>query len=151
MIINNELKEKAGSLIKNGRLFAFCPRHLIVERREELWVFPLNIMFSSFANTSVGGSIMGTALYEPDLSSFKQDGEIWTMTYWNKFGGDNYIIITFRTLDLFYRGEKYVDGIPSGSAEGIIKDDEEEGWKLFFFHLTMLGLKNSEKCEFQKL
>jgi hypothetical protein len=46
-------------------------------------------------------------------------------------------------------GESVGSGI--GQLNSTAPDDVEKGWKLFFFHLTMLGLTNGEKCKFEKI
>jgi hypothetical protein len=154
MEIDNKFKSKANKAKKNGVLFAYCPRHLAIDRREELWIFPLNILFSKFRVESDGTHTMGSAIYDPDLSSLKTDEKESVMLYRNQYGGDGCVIITFDRVELTYRGDKYVNGELVGSAVGKIKDGLDgwdEGWKLFFFHLTMLGLTNREQCKFEKV
>src|SRR3989344_3223366 len=123
MEIDNEFKKKAGDAVEKGVLFGYCPKHLVVEGRDELWVFPLNILFTKFRTESDGSRTMGSAIYNPDFSSFTQDKEKWSMTYRNQYGSDSYVVITLNTADLSYRGDKFVKGILVGSAEGKIKED----------------------------
>ena len=150
-IIDDLLGDK-DKLIQKGHLFAYVPRHLVVEKREELWVFPLNILFTKFRNESDGFVTMGSALYEPDLSSFATDAEKWTMTYYNKYGRNSHVLMTFEIKDKNYIGQKIVNNQGAGSAFGRIKDDApEKGWGLFFTHLTMLGLTNGEPCSFKRI
>ena len=142
-------KELVDEALKEGVLYAYCPRHLSVERRDELWVFPLNILFSKFRNESDGSLTMGSAVYEPDLSTLRQNGPVWSMSYRNLYGGDSYVVITLNTVELSYRGEKFVNGVSVGFAVGAVKNDADKGWQVFFFHLTMLGLTNGEQCKFE--
>ena len=153
MEINDEFKKDAKEAVKQGVLFAFCPKHLEIEGRQDLYVFPFNIMFAKWRNEPDGSLTMGSAVYNPDLTTFIQDKEKWSMTYRNQYGGDSYVVIHFNVQTLEYRGDKYVNGKYIGSGIGQIKstatDDIEKGWKLFFFHLTILGLANGEQCEFK--
>lgn len=153
MEINNEFKEKSKDAVKKGVFFAFCPKHLEIEGRQDLYVFPFNIMFAKWRNEPDGSLTMGSAVYNPDLATFIQDKEKWSMTYRNQYGGDGYVKIHFNLKTLEYRGDKYVSGKYVGSGIGRMRstapDDIEKGWKLFFFHLTMLGLTNGEQCEFE--
>ena len=132
MEIDNEFKKRAGEALEEGVLFGYCPKHLVVEGREELWVFPLNILFSKFRTESDGSRTMGSAIYNPDLSTFITEKGQWSMTYRNQYGGDSHVIITITTFDLSYRGDKFVNGELVGSADGKIKEDAEgieKGWE----------------------
>lgn len=155
MEIDNEFKKDAKEAVKKGVFFAFCPHNLEIEGRQDLYVFPFNIMFAKWRNELDGLLTMGSAVYNPDLATFIQDKEKWSMTYRNQYGGDGYVNIHFNVQTLTYRGDKHVNGKYVGSGDGQMKstaaDDIEKGWKLFFFHLTMLGLTKGEQCEFKKV
>ena len=140
-------KKWSGGELKRKVTRGYSPHHLSVEGREELFLFPRNIMFSRFKDEADGSQSMGTSLYEPDLSTFKQGKPIWSMTYRNQYGGNDYVVITLDTVKLSYSGDKFVNGIRVGVADGVIKGEKDEGWDLFFFHLTMLGLSEGEWCE----
>ena len=146
-----KIKRNAEGSVKKGILFGFCPGHLEIERRPELWVFPQNIMFMKFRGGGNEPRVSGQAVYDPDLSTFHVDAGKWSMTYRNQYGGNHYVIIRLVTETLSYSGEKYVEGRLVGSADGIVKGDANEvayGWNMFFVHLTMLGLTNGERCLF---
>ena len=150
----DELNEQSKEAVGNGGFSGFSPDHLLIDGREELWVFPHNILFAKFRGEPDGSNTMGRALYNPELSSFKHDKEKWSMTYRNEYGAKSYVVITIKTADLSYRGDKFVDGICVGFGTGKIKDDANgrgNGWDDFFFNLTMLGLSPDEPCLFTKV
>lgn len=150
--VNNEFKTKADEAVKKGVLYGYCPHHLDIKDRPELWGLPFNILFAKYRNEPDGTLTFGHAIYEPDLSTFEREESRLFMTYRNRYGGDSYVIITLYTGDLRYTGEKFVNGRSVGLAEGKIEmEDTEKGWALFFFQLTMLGLSNGEQCAFEKV
>ncbi len=120
----------------------FVPYRLEIAGRPELNNFPLNVLFADFTLQN-GERLFGSALYEPDLESFKKDGNEFTMKYRNKYGGDCWLCIAYDELKKSYRGEKFVNGKSTGSAYGI-------KWQGFFAHFTILGLAAGERCEFIK-
>ncbi len=134
-------------------LFGYCPHRLSVEGREELRVFPLNILFSKFRKEPDESITMGSAVYNPDISSLVQRKKEWSMTYRNQYGGNSYVVITIKIADFSYKGEKFVNGELVGSADGVVRKtdiiEEDEGWRLFFFHLTLIGLTEDEQCRFE--
>ncbi len=129
--------------VKRGVQFGFIPRHLEIADRPELNVFPLNILFAQ-AGERDGKPAYGTALYEPDLMSYRQDGEFCTMTYHNAYGGKSWVEVRYNSAMRNYHATKFVNDERIGEAIGQV-------WEMFFAHLTMLGLKNGERCEFQDL
>ena len=150
--VPKKLQKKASEAVTRGVLHAYCPNHLDMKDRQELWGFPFNILFTKYRNEPDGTQTFGHAVYEPDLSTFTQEDSRWFMTYRNRYGGDDYVVITLYMSDLRYTGEKFVNGKSVGLAEGKIEmEDTEKGWKLFFFRLTMLGLSNGEQCAFEKV
>lgn len=154
MKTNKEFIERSKEALGEGVQYAFCPNHLNLEGREDLWVFPHNILFMKYRGEPDGSVTAGTALYNPDISSLVQDKDEWEMTYRNQYGGDGYVVIKHNIKNQSYQGDKFVNGIWVGSATGRINDNESEtenGWHLFFFHLTMLGLSNGERCFFRKI
>jgi len=135
--------KKRSEALKKGSFFSFIPKRLIISQRPELKNFPLNVLFASF-KMEKGTNLMGSVLYEPDLSTFKKDGEIFSLTYRNSLGGNSQVIISYDTLRKRWSGEKFVNNKPFSVTDG--KD-----WKGFFIHLTMLGLANGEMCEFKNI
>lgn len=88
---------------------------------------------------------MGSACYDPDFKTFKQDGTKSSMEYRNKYGGNAWLKITYNAENNGkYHGEKYVGGKSVGMADG-------PQWKGFFIHFTAIGLVNGEFCEFKKV
>ena len=140
MEITKEFKEKAKEAVDCGTRFAFIPGHLEIEGRPELNNFSLNIMFMSWTIRD-GVEISGTALYEPDLTTFA-DGLCQKLSYYNIHSRDCLIEIEYDTESFRYEGRKVINGQNVGLAIG-------SDWKNFFVHLTMLGLTNGERCEFE--
>ena len=128
----------------NNDFIGFVPHLLEIEERPELNVFPLNVLFARWGIRN-DVQIMGSALYEPDFTTFKQNGAESSMKYHNKYGGDCWLKITYNTeKGIKYRGEKYIDGKSVGMATG-------GHWQQFFMHFTALGLTQGEQCEFEEV
>ncbi len=136
-IINKELASKA---IGQGRLCGFVPHRLEIEERPELNNFSFNILFMKFKNEN-GKTISGSAVYEPDLTTFNDINGKQSMLYKNSYGGSGRVKIAYS--DGKWSGTKFINGKRTGSADG-------PEWHGFFIHLTMLGLSNGEKCQFGK-
>jgi len=126
-----------------GTNFVFIPQSLVVKSRPELENFPLNIVFSSFTFKD-GKQVTGDALYDPDLSTFKQEKNIQSMEYKNKYGGNSLLRINYKIKEGSWSGEKFINGKSILIAYG--KD-----WKSFFVHLTMNGLTKGESCSYSDM
>jgi hypothetical protein len=126
--------------LSKNLLAGFVPRRIEIEGRPELQLFPLNILFAGLKNED-GKLIMGTSVYEPDLTSFREDREMLSMKYDNIYG-ESQVIIEYNTVTKYWLGTKYIKG---GSAGGAIGMD----WHMFFSHFTMLGLANFEPCKME--
>src|SRR3989338_8659005 len=129
--------------MNNHDFIGFLPHPLEIKERPELDVFPLNVLFAKFGIRN-RKNVMGTALYEPDLESFKREGEKYSMKYCNSYGGDCWLLVTYDSAEKSYRGEKFINGKSAGMAFGV-------QWQGFFVHFTALGLINGEHCEFQEV
>ena len=104
----------------------FVPFELALEGRPDLKVFPLNILFAQFGSRS-GETVVGSALYEPELSSLENEGSLRHMTYKNKYGGDCWVRITYNSETKAWQGDKSVNGKSVGMAMG-------STWQKFFYH-----------------
>lgn len=129
--------------LKRGVFFGFIPHRLEIEDRPDLNVFPFNVLFAQY-KVENGKTIMGSALYEPDLGSFQRNGEKSSMHYHNIYGGKSWLIIEFDPVKKSYLGTKIVDEKNAGMATGV-------EWNMFFAHFTALGLTNGEKCKFEEV
>jgi hypothetical protein len=129
--------------LKNGRLAGFVPSRLEIKERPELNVFSLNVAFASYTGKN-GKIIMGTALYEPDIESFKQEPDKVSMGYHNAYGGNCRLLIEYNPLKKSYLGQKFVNDKLVWESTGV-------EWRMFFFHFTMLGLSDGERCEFEAI
>lgn len=127
--------------LSKGVLFGFVPCRLEIKDRPELSTFPFNVLFAQHKVVN-GKTIMGSSLYEPDLESFKIDGEVHSMEYHNIYGGKGWLVIEYDVSKESYLGKKIVNRESVGMAVGT-------QWNMFFVHFTALGLANGEGCEFQ--
>jgi len=137
MNINKNKRRKA---LEDGNFFAFIPNRLEIKDRPELTNFPLNVMFMGFA-VRENSHISGTALYEPVISSFKEESELQAMLYKNIYGEESWLYIQHEPALTKWTGKKFVSKRRVGMAVGT-------EWNQFFIHLTMLGLTNGERCRF---
>jgi len=129
--------------MNNRDFIGFVPYPLEIKERPELDVFPLNVVFAKFGKM-YGKNVMGTALYEPDLESFKQEKDKCSMKYHNAFGGDCWLLVTYDLAEESYVGEKFINGKSVGMSFG-------QKWNIFFSHFTILGLTNGERCKFEEV
>jgi len=136
-------EERRKKALDKGTRFSFVPRRLGVEGLPEYSDMPFNVLFSSI--TAINGiPTMGSALYEPNFSTFKKEGEVYSMEYRNKYGDDCWLRVSYDGQNNSWLGEKFVNGKSVGMADG-------NEWKMFFVHFTMLGLANGERCLFEKI
>jgi len=129
--------------LKQGVFFGFVPHRLEIDERPELHVFPFNVLFAQYKAEN-GKTIMGSAIYEPDLGSFKKEEDKSFMYYHNAYGGKSWLLIEFDSIKKSYLGKKVVDGKDAGMATGM-------EWNMFFAHFTALGLTNGERCKFEEI
>ncbi|MCH7729897.1 hypothetical protein IID21_00040 [Patescibacteria group bacterium] len=121
--------------------FAFIPHNLNIEDRPELNDFPFNVLFVSYRKVK-GVDISGTALYEPEIESYRGEEERYSLDYRNIYGRENLLIIT--------KDEDKWEGIKIINDERVLIATGRN-WKQFFIHLTMPGLSNREKCKLERL
>ena len=137
------LEQKRNQRVKISKTpSAFIPQRLEVPNKPEYSHFPRNVLFVSYRNQD-GRLQGGAALYEPDFHSYRKEEQLGSMRYSNVYGGDCYLRIEFDEKESRYRGEKFINGKPAGSAYG------GGNWQLFFTHFTMLGLADGEECKFE--
>jgi hypothetical protein len=134
MDINNALDKTA--------FYGFIPRALDIRDMPELIKFPFNILFM---RTKIEGGkiITGTALYEPEFHTHNKENQLSCMRYRNAYGGNSYVMMGYDKSKPSYCGKKFVNDKEVGMAEG-------PEWKMFFTHLTMLGISNGERCRFDE-
>lgn len=119
--------------------FGFIPHRLVIQGLPALNNLPYNVLFMSF-KVEDGKRISGSAVYNPDFSSFTSSVGVMGMKYLNKYNSAWYLKIIYDNEN-GYIGTKYHNDALIGSADG-------KEWKMFFIHLTLLGLSNGETCEF---
>ena len=78
-----------------------------------------------------------TSIYNPDLSTFKQEGIKQKMKYFNSLniGREFWIEIIYNTSKKSWSGTKYYKEEILGIADG-------PTWDSFFIHLTAMGVGN---------
>lgn len=115
----------------------YIPKRLEIKERPELINFPLNIMFSTITLSDNNTQQIQTSIYNPDLSTFKQEGIKQKMKYFNSLNIERefWIKITFDTSKKSWSGTKYYKEEILGLADG-------PTWDGFFIHLTALGVKS---------
>ena len=86
---------------------------------------------------------MDSTTYEPEFWTYKKENNLSSMRYHNVYGGDAHLMIVYDEKSEEYMGEKFVEGKSVGSAYG------KADWKMFFVHLTALGLSEGEQCKFE--
>ena len=129
--------------MNKDHFLGFVPHRLEIDGVPELNHFSFNVLFASFGIRD-GEKVMGDAIYNPDFSSFKKDGEKYSMQYRNSYGGESWLRVDYDIKKESWVGEKFVNGESVGMAFG-------SEWQMFFVHFTMLGLKNGERCMFEKV
>ena len=139
-------REKADEAISRGTLYGFVPHALVLEEiNADFRHFPYNILFMSWTAKD-GKRVSGSALYEPEFSTFKKEGELCCMRYrnvYNTYDSECHVMVAYDCDRKSYFGEKLVRGESAGEASG-------PDWNTFFIHLTMLGLTAGERCEFDR-
>lgn len=122
-----------------NRQIMFVPRRLEIPDRPELNNFSLNIAFCTVTLNDNNVERQETALYEPDLSTFTQDGAKQKMKYYNNRDPKRHFWaeIIYDTGKKIYTGTKYNCDKYAGGAFGI-------NWDTFWSHFTALGLTNGE-------
>lgn len=128
--------------MKTGVFFGFIPRQLDIGGMPQFSKFPFNILFMKM-KVEGGRQITGTALYEPEFHTFNKENYLSCMRYRNVYGGDNHVMIGYDDSGPSYCAKKFVNGEEVGMTEG-------SEWKMFFTHLTMLGISNGERCKFDE-
>jgi hypothetical protein len=121
-------------------MIAFVP-HRLESSNPELNCFPANLLF---AKTKVenGALVVGSALYEPEFSTYAKEGPLRRMNYRNVYGGDCYVTIEYDDTRRKYAATKFVNG------NVVFLTDGGGDWDLFFTQVTMKGLVNGERCKF---
>ncbi len=123
--------------------FGFVPQRLEISWKPEWNRYPFNVLFMGGKVESDGRETTGSAIYEPEFSTYKQDGRLSCMRYRNIYGGDCHLMIAFDDENKKYCVKKFVNG------ECVNTTDGGDDWDLFFIHLTLSGLANGEQCRFK--
>jgi len=113
----------------------YIPKRLKIKERPELKNFPLNIMFSTTTLCDDNTQHKETSIYNPDLSTYKQEAKEQKMKYFNSLNiqREFWIEITYDTSKKSWSGIKYYKEETLGIADG-------PTWDSFFIHLTAMGV-----------
>lgn len=113
----------------------FVPKRLNIPERPELNNFPYNIAFATNRLDDRNQETQETAVYDPDSTTFTEDGTNQKMKYYNKLNPEKrfWVEIIYDTKRQSYFGTKYDGDKSIGSASG-------PKWDGFFIHLTLLGV-----------
>jgi len=130
----------------------FIPKTLRLEDKPELAIFPFNVMIGRYTVRD-GKNVLGSALYEPDLSSLIIDEEKnLIMNYYNRYDRRYYLKMIIEKGYKSRRCEKYCEAKNIGTTDGVINwEKQDESWNKFFQHVALLGLDNGETCRFEKV
>lgn len=117
------------------RKIMFIPRRLEIPDRPELNNFPFNIAFGIVTMADNNTERQDISLYEPDISTFTEEGIEQKMKYYNNRNLERrfWAEIVYNTKKQSYVGTKYCDDKYAGMAIGI-------NWDMFFVHFTALGV-----------
>lgn len=129
---------------KNGSLYSFIPMPLVIEGRPELNIFSYNVLIAMYRVNSEGKTEMGSVVYEPDLSTYRDSGVVKILSYLNIYNPDYRLDISFDTQEKTYHCDKYNREERLGIATG-------NEWNQFFIHVGILGLANGEACMFKEI
>ena len=119
------------------RKIMFVPKRLEIPDRPELNNFPFNIAFGTVTLADDNTERQETSVYEPDFTTFTQEGVEQKMKYYNNLNLERHFWaeIVYNTNDQSYVGTKYCGDKYAGMAFG-------KNWDMFFVHFTALGVTN---------
>lgn len=129
----------------NNTTCAFIPKHLEIENRPELQVFPNRVVYMSHKRDDNNKLITAFSFYEPVLDTLDQSTDRWEMRYENGTRYENdlkkdcWLSISYFPDKKIYSASKYIRGELKVVAGGC-------DWKSFFMHLTMTGIQEGERC-----
>lgn len=147
------MENKKESLPPKLRGFVgYIPKTLRLEDKPELAIFPFNVLIARYTVRD-GKNVLGSALYEPDLSSLIIDGEDnLIMNYYNRYDRRYYLKMIIEKGHKSRRCEKYREIENIGTTDGVIDwENQDKSWSLFFQHVALLGLDNGETCRFEEI
>jgi hypothetical protein len=142
----NDAELKALEKNRNPRSFyCFVPHRLEIKDLPKYNNFPFNILFVSYANIN-GVDTSGSAIYNPDFSTFQDDENKQSMIYYNQYDDDRNwtVMIVYDKQKESWEGIKYCKSESRGSGYGT-------QWDKFFVHLTAIGLVKGERVKFEKM
>ena len=119
------------------RRVMFVPSRLEIPDRPELNNFPFNIAFGTVTLADDNTERQETSVYEPDFTTFTQEGVEQKMKYYNNLNLERHFWaeIVYNTNDQSYVGTKYCGDKYAGMAFG-------KNWDMFSVHFTALGVTN---------
>lgn len=139
--VRQKIKENKGRFT----WFGFVPHRLEIKNLPKYNNFPFNMLFMSHANIN-GVDMSGSAVYNPDFSTFQEDEEKQSMTYYNQYDDDRNwtVVIDYDKQKGSWEGTKYCKGEFRGGGGGT-------EWHMAFAHLTAIGVVKGERVKFEKM
>lgn len=132
------------TITNNGSFFAFIPLHLEIKDRPELNIFPFNVFVSTHRINMAEKIVVWSIFYDPDLSSYEDNGTVKSLTYLNVFNSDFKLKISIDTEKNTYSCDKYDKEKIVGAADGA-------EWNRFFIQVGLLGFADKETYMFDEL
>ncbi len=122
------------------KTFLCIPKELVVEGRPELRAFPLCVLFMK-QTIRDRRHLLGAAPYDPNLSTWKEEGGQQSLVYLNRLNPLWNLKIDHSLTDGRYHAEKFKGTSWIGETDG------GSDWDQFFIHLSLLGLAEGERCQ----
>src|SRR3989338_7129911 len=95
-------------IMADGGFQSYIPNQLFVEHKPEYALLPLNVLYGRRKTDSQGREVFLRTLYEPDLSTFRLEGQKSSMTYRPALDPRYHLVIIYDAAGKgMYTGVKY--------------------------------------------
>jgi hypothetical protein len=125
--------------------YGFIPKRNKIPGRPELSLFPFNVLFMSYARID-GVLKSGTALYEPAIDTYANDGVRAKLLYSNIYNRDPENIWSIKII--YDREKNLYIGLKFRNADQVT-ESVHRNWNFFFGLWTGQGLQKGESCYFR--
>ena len=124
-------------------MVSFIPRRLELPGYPELNCFPLNTLLTSYG-IQEDKPVLGSVIYEPDFSTFRQIEGRKTLVYKNIYNPEYYLLYLYEEAT----GQYYCAKFNNQECLGEVVGSENE-WHAFCVHVGLFGLAKGEKCNIE--